>query len=250
MSRGNLKNLRGLYPEIGAGGFSRIDGTVEFYTRINALLHPDMQVLDFGAGRGIHLDREDAPYRTRLNRIQGKVRRLIGVDVDAAVLENRFLDQALVFEPGKSVPLPDQSFDLIYSDWVIEHVPTPELFAADVHRLLKPGGWFCARTPNRWGMTGIATTLIPNRLHAPIVKKLQGTRGEDDVFPTTYKMNTRRRIRRYFPRSSWDDYSYSFSSEPPYVQWSKTLLRLTSLALKFAPNFFSTNIHIFLQKKP
>jgi hypothetical protein len=34
------------------GGFSRVDGSIEFYTRVNALLGPDMTVVDFGAGRG------------------------------------------------------------------------------------------------------------------------------------------------------------------------------------------------------
>lgn len=43
---------RQLYPESGAGGFSRVDGTVEFYTRVNALLSPDAVVVDLGAGRG------------------------------------------------------------------------------------------------------------------------------------------------------------------------------------------------------
>ena len=38
------------FPEVGAGGFTSLDGTIEFYTRINALLAPDMAVLDFGGG--------------------------------------------------------------------------------------------------------------------------------------------------------------------------------------------------------
>jgi hypothetical protein len=40
------------FPEIGAGGFSRIDSTIQFYERINSLVDPDFVLLDFGAGRG------------------------------------------------------------------------------------------------------------------------------------------------------------------------------------------------------
>lgn len=40
----------GWFPEVGAGGFTSLDGTIEFYTRINALLASDMTVLDFGGG--------------------------------------------------------------------------------------------------------------------------------------------------------------------------------------------------------
>lgn len=44
--------LTRMYPEIGAGGFSSIDGTVEFYGRVSSLVKDDSVVLDFGAGRG------------------------------------------------------------------------------------------------------------------------------------------------------------------------------------------------------
>ena len=39
------------YPENMAGGFSRCDGTVQFYQRVRALLRPGWVVLDFGAVR-------------------------------------------------------------------------------------------------------------------------------------------------------------------------------------------------------
>ncbi len=42
------------FPEVGAGGFTSLDGTIEFYTRINALLASDMTVLDFGGGAVRH----------------------------------------------------------------------------------------------------------------------------------------------------------------------------------------------------
>ena len=32
------------------GGFSSLDGTMEFFTRVNVLLEPDYTVLDLGAG--------------------------------------------------------------------------------------------------------------------------------------------------------------------------------------------------------
>ena len=37
-----------------------MDGTIEFYTRVNMLLESDMTVLDFGAGRGAAL--KDGEY--------------------------------------------------------------------------------------------------------------------------------------------------------------------------------------------
>ena len=57
--------------------------------------------------------------------------------------------QALVFD-GCALPFADQSFDIVYSNAVIEHLPGPEhvkRFAAEIQRVGK--GWFVT-TPNYW----------------------------------------------------------------------------------------------------
>jgi 2-polyprenyl-3-methyl-5-hydroxy-6-metoxy-1,4-benzoquinol methylase len=41
-----------VYPERRFGGFSRVDGTIAFYTRIAGLLNETTRVLDIGCGRG------------------------------------------------------------------------------------------------------------------------------------------------------------------------------------------------------
>jgi len=85
-----------LYPEIGAGGYTRVDGSVEFYGRVNALISTDMTVLDFGAGRGKDIVDDPNAYRRSLRDLRGRVARVIGVDIDPAVLDNPCLDQAIV----------------------------------------------------------------------------------------------------------------------------------------------------------
>jgi SAM-dependent methyltransferase len=242
-------NVRRMYPEIGAGGYAHVDGSIEFYLRINALLKPEMVVLDFGAGRGALLAQTNCEPLRRLVHLQGRVAKLVGVDVDDAVLDNPYLDEAHLIRPDERLPFEDASFDLIYSDWVIEHVATPDLFVSEVSRLLKPGGWFCARTPNRWGVTGIATNIIPNKLHTKILKWLTPDRKEEDVFPTVYKLNTRGRLNRYFNSAVWENYSYYHNSTPPYVQRSRILMRLVDTYLRIVPRSMSTNLHVFLRKR-
>lgn len=246
---GSRKNVVTLYPEVLAGGFSRCDGTVNFYQRINALISPSMTVLDYGAGRGVQLSNSNSPYRAELCRLQGKVKKIVGVDVDDAVMDNPFLDESHVIAIDEPLPFPDNSFDLIYADWVLEHVATPELFTSEISRLLKPGGWFCARTPNRWGITGFATNLIPNRLHSKILAILQPSRQEIDVFPTCYKLNSLRVVRRYFSKTGWKHCSYITNAEPPYVQRSILAMRAIQLIWRLAPPQFNTVLNIFVQKK-
>ena len=243
------RNLTQVYREIGAGGFSQVDGSVEFYTRLNALLRPDMTVLDYGAGRGSQMEDPGSPFRAALVTLRGKVGRIVGVDVDDAVLQNPHLDEAKVVGLRAALPFPDGTFDMIFADWVLEHVDTPELFAQEVTRLLRPGGWFCARTPNRWGMTGIATNLVPNRLHAALLRKLQPGRQERDVFPTAYRLNTRAQIGRHFPARLWEDYSYHHNPEPAYLQGSRIALTAARVYLAVTPRALGTNLHVFLRRR-
>jgi hypothetical protein len=74
--------------EVVAGGFDRYDGSIQFYQRINALLRPDFVVMDFGAGRGVNHIEDPVAYRRNLSNFKGKVKEVIGVDVDSAVTTN------------------------------------------------------------------------------------------------------------------------------------------------------------------
>lgn len=244
-----LGMLQRFYPEVEAGGFSRVDGTVEFYTRVNALLAPEMTVLDFGAGRGGSLQDDHCAYRRELLRLRGKVSRVIGIDVDPVVRDNPGLDEAHVVEPGSSLPLPPSSVDLIVADFVFEHIAEPEACATELDRVLRPGGWLCARTPNRWGYVALAASLIPERLHASVLKKAQPARKSEDIFPTVYRMNDRRKLRTLFTDTHYSDFSYAYSAEPAYIPQNAILWRGAMLFEVLCPAFMKTTIFVFLRKK-
>src|SRR5882724_6296672 len=70
------------------GGFTSQDGTVQFYTRVNAILKPGFKVLDLGAGRGSWYYLEKSEFKRELRQFRGKVSEYIGADVDTAVLGN------------------------------------------------------------------------------------------------------------------------------------------------------------------
>ncbi len=152
---------RRVYPEVAAGGFTRVDGTVEFYTRVNALLRSDMVVVDYGAGRGRFMEDESAPLRRDLRTLQGKVAKVVGLDVDDAVLSNPVLDEAHVINPAALLPLASSSVDLVLSDFTFEHVDDAATVSGELTRILKSGGWICARTPNRFGYIGVGANLFP-----------------------------------------------------------------------------------------
>jgi hypothetical protein len=87
-----MHNIQAWYPEARFGGFTAVDGTVAFYVRVNALLQPDMTVLDVGCGRGGYSE-DTCAFRRDLRVLRGKVRRVIGIDVEDAGMSNPCVDE-------------------------------------------------------------------------------------------------------------------------------------------------------------
>jgi|ERR1700722_670971 hypothetical protein len=116
----NKSALLAARPEVAAGGILRDDGEIHFYTRVNALLRPEMTVVDYGAGRGAVFDSGEFIYREALAKLQGKVRRVIGVDVDNGIFSHPYLDEKHLIGVGCPIPLGDQSVDLVIAHWVFE----------------------------------------------------------------------------------------------------------------------------------
>lgn len=239
--------LERLYPEQRAGGFSRADGTVAYYSRVNALLQPDHVVVDFGAGRG-GIGDETPSYRRDLQILRGRVKKVIGIDVDPVVLENPTVDEAVVWVPGTPIGLPDASVDLIVSEYTFEHVEDPAEVARELERILKPGGWICARTPNKWGYIALGARVVPNGLHARALTRLQPGRQERDVFPTRYRMNTLRSVRRWFPEPSFDVLGYTIESEPNYFGNSRIMIYAMYGLMKMLPQRLGSMYLFFIQK--
>lgn len=239
--------LVGVRPEISAGGYARDDSSVNFFSRVNALLSPEMTVVDLGAGRGASLLGEE-DFLKRLRRLQGKVTKVIGIDVDEAIAEHPFLDERHIVAIGDTYPLESASVDLVVCDWVLEHVAEPDSFAREIHRVLRPGGWFCARTPNRLGYVGIVVNVIPHSIQKRILSHVWPERQEVDVFPTVYKLNTRRAIRKIFPASLWDNYSYFINPPPKYHGNVRALFAVIGTLQSVAPAPMKTDMIVVLRK--
>lgn len=240
---------RRVFLEANVSGFAHHDQEVAFFTQVAALLRPDDVVLDFGAGRGEFMETDPSSYRVWLQNFRGRCAHVDGCDPDPVVKTNSTLDSAAVTEPGKPLPYPDERFDLIVSRYVFEHVADPEWTARELLRVLKPGGWICAMTPNRWGYVALASRLIPNRMHSSALSRVHPGRVAEDVFPTVYRLNRPSAVRRYFGHSA-NVYYYSTSGVPSYHFGSLAMMRLQQLIHRLTPPLFDIGLRFFIHKKP
>ena len=231
------------YPEVKFGGFTDIDGTVVFFSRVNALIESHFTVLDVGCGRGEYKD-DPALLRRNLRNLKGKAAKTIGIDVDKAAHDNPCIDEFRLIE-SETWPVEDDSIDLLICDHVLEHLDQPEQFFSEIRRVLKDGGYLCIRTPNRWCYIAIAATLIPNKFHSKVTSVVQDSRKEEDVFPTRYKCNSRRKIKNIMEKNGLDGVVYCYEAEPSYLSFSKIAYFFGVLHQKFAPRCLKPSIFAF-----
>lgn len=94
---------------------------------------------------------------------------LTGVDLDPAALElrkskMRDLDVSIVGDLC-SVQLPEASFDIVYSAFVLEHVQRADLALENLARWLRPGGLLILRLPERRAARTFLTRALPHMVH-------------------------------------------------------------------------------------
>lgn len=138
------EDLMALLEAIWGEGFMSPGGTDEVDRYLVGLSLEGLSVLDIGCGLGgidLHLVHQ-----------QGAAK-VTGIDVEQALIDrcdelarkygvDSQVDFVLV-EPGP-LPFDDASFDMVTSKDSIIHIPDKAALAADVFRVLRPGGWFAA----------------------------------------------------------------------------------------------------------
>ena len=125
------------------------------------------------------------------------------------------------------------SIDLAYSRSVMEHLEDAETAFSEIYKVLKPNGRYIFLTPNFWDYASLMAYVIPNRLHAKIVR-LSEARSEEDTFLTYYRSNTYYGINRLAKLHSLTlSKSEYLGQYPNYLIFSKTLFSIASRYEKF-----------------
>lgn len=121
--------------------FGNFDANVLFIERTGAV-SPQAKILEIGSGKGRLL--------SHFVRLGYDIR---GVEVNPAfIAEGRALYGDLPVQAVGSTTLPaaDETFDVVMSFDVLEHIPDPDAHLREVSRVLKPGGYYLLQTPNKW----------------------------------------------------------------------------------------------------
>lgn len=190
----------------------RYDGTHLFYSWIREFTNPNAVILNIGAG----------PPTEHAERIfKGSVKMIAGADIDRCVLSNPELDEAVLIE-NERIPYGDAVFDVVYSDYVLEHVERPLEFFAEAFRVLKPTGSFFFRTPNKYHYVALISAATPHWFHGVVANKARRNKeGYQEPWKTFYRVNSRAEILSLSRRVGFNAAEMKMvEMEPSYLRFS------------------------------
>ncbi|MCA9483973.1 MAG: methyltransferase domain-containing protein [Nitrospina sp.] len=154
--------------------------------RIDQLLPQDrgLRILEAGCGSVSHIS-------------FGTVEHLVGIDISEKQLgrneqlNEKILGDLQTYELGK------ETFDVIVSWDVLEHIEHPEKALMNFFQATRPGGLIILAAPNFWSLKGMVTWILPHRMHVWFYRYVIGDKraGTQDFGP----------FKTYLKSSMWPE---------------------------------------------
>jgi SAM-dependent methyltransferase len=177
-------------------------------TEVLSRLKREHVMLDIGAGRG-GLQQMD---------FRGRASRICGIDMDPAIFTNKLVDEAKITD-GRTIPYEDETFDIALANNVLEHVAEPLRLFLEIRRVLKPGGRFLFKTPNKYHYMPIVARMTPTSFHRAF-NRYRG-RSEVDTFPTKYAANSKHELEKLAAQANLDFcHLKHVENRPEYLRFS------------------------------
>jgi cyclopropane fatty-acyl-phospholipid synthase-like methyltransferase len=175
----------------------------QFDQEMLATLQPGMRILDLGSGRGPALWPKDRPSETTY----------AGLDISLAELQGAppgSYDEMYQADATKRLCELDESFDLVVSFQVFEHVKPLDVAFENMRAYLKPGGRAIVQMSATWSVFGMINQVIPQRLSVWVLQKAT-KRSKESVFPAPYHLCSNRALEKVL--QPWG----SFEIRPLYL---------------------------------
>jgi ubiquinone/menaquinone biosynthesis C-methylase UbiE len=161
--------------------------TESYKRKLAQLVQPRMRLLHAGCG----WDRNNVsrPYQESCE--------IVGIDLDQRV-QSMFHSQFHLASLA-DLPFEDEHFDVVFSEYVMEHVEDPDSAYREISRVLKPGGRAVILTPNLFSYKSLVAAFTPQWFHIWMGRIRYGRGHEADMYPTCFQCNTLRRFE-YFSK--------------------------------------------------
>lgn len=161
--------------------------------------------LDIGAN--------DGTFCPEVTRIAQRFSMLSGVDPDVEKLQRNPLVSQRYFSTLEDAEILPDSFDVMYSFFVFEHVNDEERFISAASKALKPGGSLFFITPNGRHFFAFFSALFGKiGVQRKLLGLLRPTELVDSYhYPAMYKLNRPKEIERIGRKFGFEQFEYRYS---------------------------------------
>jgi SAM-dependent methyltransferase len=150
-------------------------------------------VLDAGCGR-----------KSPLARFRPRISRLVGVDIHEPQRPLPWLDAFYTVDLcAPDAAIPDAAFDIVLSNFTLEHFARPDIALANFDRWLRPGGTLVVTTVNRRHPFVDAYLRLPDRLRRRLQPVLKAS--PSDAHPLVGACNDPTAVHDALRRAGFDD---------------------------------------------
>ncbi len=193
------------------------DAGKRYHDLVAAAVTPETVLLDLGCGR---TSLAGAAFQN--------ARQSVGIDLGLDDLRcNTTVAHALLAN-GEALPFASASFDLLTSQWVMEHLVRPECVFREMARVLRPGGQAILFTTNALNYIPLISRLTPAAWQSGVLRRWL-KRPERESYPTRFRVNTRRRLAHVAQAAGLELTSCDYVGNPFYLAFSPLLFGIALL---------------------
>lgn len=174
-------------------------------------------VFDAGCGHGNYVIDENANL----------IKKACGVDLCEQETKGNICLDEIKYASLEKIPYPNNTFDIVISTWVLEHIANPVTAFKEVYRVLKPNGSFIFCAPNKYYFLTLLKRLIPSHLNDLLVSKVYG-RKEKDVYKAFYKASSVEELRNQLGEAGFSSTSIQLNFDPRYTSLNSYTYKITA----------------------
>lgn len=190
-----------------------VDAGRVYANQVAAAANTHMLLLDVGCGR----------MSLAADAIKN-LRHATGIDLVHLDLQHNTSMNSISMAAAEHLPFPSDTFDIIISQWVVEHFEYPEISFTEMSRVLKPGGRLIFLTTNANNYIPLISRLVPERLQSFLIQRLL-KRPSHESFPTYYRANTKRRIAKIAAQTGFEISNFFYIGNPFYMAFNVLAFR-------------------------
>jgi ubiquinone/menaquinone biosynthesis C-methylase UbiE len=204
------------------------------------------KVLDIGCGRKSDIGRYLKEHDTHAL--------IHGADLDEYSLKNKDVDQLFICDAA-DMPFEDGSYDVVFSQFLLEHVQDSQKTVDSIARVTAPGGLATLIIPNPTSPASTVAKLTPYQFHVFFKREVQKYDNvSEDTFPTFFAFKSVKNLEKEMALAGFTNVESFYVAEMFYrFRYRPIMIRLamiyTYILNTFNLNFLKSSVVVSGIKK-